>query len=863
MPAIPVPPPAAEAARLAALRELQVLDTLPEGVYDDIALLASQICGTPIALVSLVDADRQWFKARVGLVPTETHRDLAFCAHAIAADAPVFIVEDARLDARFRDNPLVTGDPRIRFYAGAPVVMPDGHALGTVCVIDTAPRVLDAAQIGALQALARQTTALLELRVRTLASEQHARALEQLSAQAAEERRRSAEMLEIVLRGGNLGLWELQVGSGSFTANDREYEMLGHTRGEAAAAGLNWRELVHPDDWPVLDAAIVSHLAGRATFYSCEHRMRHRDGHWVWTLSHAVIAERDAGGAPSRIVGTHMDVSARVRNRHALQSARDLLQRMGTLAKIGGWELDLPSGKLSWTEEVYRIHELDPATEPSLVKGLDFYAPAARPVISAAIQDAVDHGRPWDIELPFITATGRELFVRAQGEAVMQGGRALRLFGTFQDVTERRRVEQALALSEHRLSLALSRPGLSVFDWDVARNRVYRGANFAAMQGAPAAEQVCTIEGIQASAHPADVLRVRDAISDAVRGPTDGYDVEYRVRHRDGHWVWVHGAGRVTERGLDGRALRVSGTDEDVSAAKAAQRALIDSQRRLRVVTDNLPALIAHIDNEQRYVFLNAHMHSIFGTDVEASIGRTVRETRGEETYAKIAPHIEAALRGERTSFSYAVQVNGRSVHHQANYIPDVDAAGQVQGFYAMTFDISELQETQRQLELLARMDTLTALPNRRQFDERMAEALLRARRLRQTVAVMFLDIDHFKRINDSLGHAGGDAVLCEFARRLQGCVRATDTVARLAGDEFVVLLEGLNDGAELGTLAQKVVDCVRAPFEIEGRRVDVTTSVGVATCLDAGSTGAEVLARADAALYQAKSEGRDRYAIA
>lgn len=111
---VPALQPADEADRLAALRELRVLDTLPESVYDDIALLASQICSTPIGLVSLVDAERQWFKARVGLEPTQTHRDLALCAHAIVAAEPVFIVEDTALDARFRDNPLVTRDPNIR-----------------------------------------------------------------------------------------------------------------------------------------------------------------------------------------------------------------------------------------------------------------------------------------------------------------------------------------------------------------------------------------------------------------------------------------------------------------------------------------------------------------------------------------------------------------------------------------------------------------------------------------------------------------------------------------------------------------------------------------------------------------------------
>jgi diguanylate cyclase (GGDEF)-like protein len=191
----PLPPD--EAERLQALRELRILDTEAESAYDDITLLASYVCGTPISVMSLVDESRQWFKSKVGLDASETPREHAFCAHAILKPEETLVVPDAAADERFRENPLVTGDPRIRFYAGVPLTTQNGHALGTLCVIDRIPRRLEDAKMLALRALGRQVMRQLELR----------RALDQLEGYRVELETLNRDLERRSLTDGLTSLW--------------------------------------------------------------------------------------------------------------------------------------------------------------------------------------------------------------------------------------------------------------------------------------------------------------------------------------------------------------------------------------------------------------------------------------------------------------------------------------------------------------------------------------------------------------------------------------------------------------------------------------------------------------------------------
>jgi len=299
-----------------------------------------------------------------------------------------------------------------------------------------------------------------------------------------------------------------------------------------------------------------------------------------------------------------------------------------------------------------------------------------------------------------------------------------------------------------------------------------------------------------------------------------------------------------------------------LSQVMAEQQRTLAVKQRLRAITDNVPALIAQHDTRERYLFANAHYKSLLGLDPAELLGRTMAESRGPEYMAQVGEHVAAVLRGQRVTFEMQLQIDGQTRYYQQNYVPDLDPEGRVMGFYSVATDITAAKEVERRLSEMARHDQLTGLPNRRQFDERLPEVLTRARRNRTGLALMFLDVDHFKSINDTLGHATGDAVLVEFGKRLKHSVRGTDTVARLAGDEFVVILEGLSADDEAEHVAGKIVTAMREPFRVGDRTISITTSVGVAFHEDCDATPEDLLAAADSSLYEAKTAGRNTFRL-
>jgi len=747
----------AEHERVKALHTLGILDTPAEHRFDRFTRIAAAAFGVPIALVSLVDSERQWFKSRVGLEVCETPRSLAFCSHAIALDE-MLVVEDTHLDERFAGHGLVLDAPFIRFYAGQPVYSLDGQPLGTLCVIDTHPRrfgdgerlmlrdlahmvqdelnrdLIVAARDAAQLAL-RELNVRLEQRVQERTAELHAKnqALEDEAAQrmAAERERRHNEVRTRTIIDTSLSAFVGMDDQGRIDEwNPAAEALFGWQRAEALGRPVT--ELIVPE------AYRAAHDAGFARFLAT--------GHGSVLNRRLELPVITRGGAESMVemtinafhiegklfVGAFMhDISARIAAQQALRQKQELLDAVLESVDVGVIACDAEGRLTLFNRTAREFHGLD--------------------VADVGIEDWAAHYRLY----------------RADG---------------------------VTPLGADEIPLAR------------------------ALRGEPQRDARMTI--VAEGKAPRRLLVGGRALTDAQGGSL----------------------GAVV-------ALK------DVTELAESRARAVESEEWLRTIADNVPALIAYIDTSQRYRFANERYREWFGVRREDMIGRTVLEAMGEAFHAPRQAALERCLKGHGSAIEIEEERRGRKRVISSTYLPHL-RDGVVQGLYVLSTDSTSAREYERQLHALAHADYLTGLPNRRSYEERLAQAIGRSRRSGMALALAYLDVDHFKQINDTLGHAVGDAVLAAVARRLSGAVRSTDTVARLAGDEFVIVLEQVGSPLECERIAAKLLEAIRRELEVEGRTMQVTTSIGIAWC--SRPEQATLTQAADEALYQSKRAGRN-----
>ena len=422
------------------------------------------------------------------------------------------------------------------------------------------------------------------------------------------------------------------------------------------------------------------------------------------------------------------------------------------------------------------------------------------------------------------------------------------------------RTESQRERDEH-LKLALWASGEHFWDYDLARRRMHRmRADENATQSAEIS--LLTRQGEAPAIHEQDLPLVMQRLRSHLQGETPLFMSEHRMDlSGNGQWVWVRARGRVVERDPEGRPLRIAGTARDITITRNAEY----EHRIASEVMRSMSEAVAVLDWDYNFVAINQSFTRITGyADVEV-IGKQVTLLDSDQHETSLFEHMRTELDrdGRWSGEVWKVRKDGEEIlcKIETNVVPD--ASGQRRLYVMVLNDITEQKRAEQELRYLANYDTLTSLPNRSLLSERLSRAIVRARRENGRVAVLFIDLDRFKDINDSLGHATGDRILRAAAARVQQTVGAQHTVARLSGDEFTVVLEDIDSFQEAEDIAERIINAFRLPLSF-GERLElaVSPSIGISLYPDHAQVPTDLLKHADTAMYQAKAAGRHTYQV-
>ncbi len=425
---------------------------------------------------------------------------------------------------------------------------------------------------------------------------------------------------------------------------------------------------------------------------------------------------------------------------------------------------------------------------------------------------------------------------------------------------EQVRHRRQLRLRENRLRHALWGSGDQFWDWDLQRGSILR----LGPEGAPGGhheESMPVDQWRHGMVHPDDLAAVDNALSDHLAGRTEHFEVEHRTRDSSGEWVWVLSRGKIVEHDAEGKPLRVCGTERDISALRAADR----DRRIASEVIRNMSEAVTVTDLEFRFMSVNTAFTRMTGYAEHEVLGRDASMLNGSRHAPDSYLHLRQVLAetGHWRGELWQRRKDGEEFLCWVELNEVCDANGNRTHMIGVLTDITDRKRAEQELRYLANYDTLTGLPNRALLGERLGAAVISARRGGHKVGLLFLDLDRFKHVNDSLGHTAGDRTLKAAGARLRQCVRENDVVARLGGDEFTVVLEDLADARGAEDMARRVLRAFGKPLTVSNTQETVISpSIGIALYPDHGQTPAELLKCADAAMYYAKERGRNTWAV-
>lgn len=704
------------------------------------------------------------------------------------------------------------------------------------------------------------------------------------AAEAAEALREMAEQrhrLEMIIDGTAAGTWEWNIPGGQMRVNERWAEIVGYTREELAPiTPETFFRLVHPEDLAQSNALLSAHLEGRSPHYDSLCRMRHKQGHWIWVQDRGRVYERDAQGHPLWMAGAHADVTDL---QQARQDAANMRQRLQAVVDASD-EVAVIATDINGVVSLfntgaqkllgYRPEEVIGRVNPGLFHDPDemraylqpqMDAEGRMPTIFEALTAHAAQGT-WSHQWTFLRKDGERRQVRLSISPLDgAGGSRIGYVGMAVDLTPLLQVREQAFVAAEKFAGAFSSAALGMALVSLEGRWLDVNDSLCGILGYTRAE-LLQID-FQTLTHPDDLHADLALLGDLLAGHREHYHMEKRYLGKAGNLVW----GRLSVslvRTENGEPLHFVSQIQDVTAQRLSGQQLRESEQRTRVTLDAVADMVLTLDLHGGIQYANAAAtRALAGEGAEALAGSQLQEVMELTTeYAPRSPLDVAVLLDPDSN---AVDLHSDLLLSVGAHLLPVDLTrawlrdeqGQVSGAVWVIRDVTQQRARQREARHLAEIDPLTELSNRRGFEAHLQQAITRVARTGQSASLMYIDLDHFKPVNDTHGHLAGDAVLWAVASVLRHGVRDSDIVARLGGDEFAVILAGCSL-KRARRIASDLLEAMRGlSIPWDQRRLSVGASIGIAP-LFGGMSVDDAVAAADAQCYRAKAMGRDNVQV-
>ncbi|MCL1089070.1 EAL domain-containing protein [Shewanella profunda] len=464
----------------------------------------------------------------------------------------------------------------------------------------------------------------------------------------------------------------------------------------------------------------------------------------------------------------------------------------------------------------------------------------------------------YEMDKRFIAKDGSIVYTHMTVACKRTDNRVLLVIAGYLDVTAQTLADREVLASREQLELVLSSSDLGVWDWDIRNDRIERNARSADILG-------CDIEVLNANSRQwmdaivaEDRPKVLHSIEAHIRGETPQHKMEYRLNTANHKVRWILDTGKVVSRDENNNALRMCGTHTDITEAKLIEESL----KLSALVYDNSSEAMSVLDEEGMIITVNAAFSDITGYSEEEVLGQHIRllygDINGNDFHNKMNDAIRKKgywqgemLQRRKNGEEYVIWLTINTIK---------DKEGMPYRRVALFSDITNKKQNEHLIWKQANYDTLTGLPNRRMLLEYLGAEIKNSDRNQDHFALLFLDLDYFKEVNDTLGHAMGDLLLMETASRLKSCVRDADVVARLGGDEFTVVLSAMADHKGIERVAEHILRCIAEPYVLGEETAYITASIGITLYPDDSTSIEGLLKHADQAMYAAKDQGRNRF---